>query len=46
MGVFDAIPQDGTPITAVELAEKLGTDKELLGELPFLAVTAKSLSQG
>jgi hypothetical protein len=32
MGVFDAIPQDGKPITATELAGKLGVDKELLGE--------------
>jgi hypothetical protein len=32
MGVFDAIPQDGMPITATELAGKLGVDKELLGE--------------
>jgi hypothetical protein len=32
MGVFDAMPQDGKPITAAELAGQLGVDKELLGE--------------
>jgi hypothetical protein len=32
MGVFDTIPQDRKPITAAELAGKLGVDKELLGE--------------
>ena len=33
MGVFDAIPADGSSITATELAQKLNTDKNLLGEL-------------
>jgi hypothetical protein len=32
MGVFDALPQDGSPATAAALSEKLGVDKDLLGE--------------
>jgi hypothetical protein len=32
MGVFDTLPQDGKPMTATELAEKLGIDRELLGK--------------
>jgi hypothetical protein len=39
MGVFDAVPEDGKSITAAELAEKLGVDKELLGESSCRATT-------
>jgi hypothetical protein len=38
MGVFEAIPQDGKPITATELSESLGVDKDLLGTLLHLAI--------
>ncbi|OBT66502.1 hypothetical protein VE03_03651 [Pseudogymnoascus sp. 23342-1-I1] len=33
MGVFDAIPVDGSPTTATELAQKLNVDKDLLVRL-------------
>lgn len=33
MGVFDAIPIDGSSTTATELAQKLNADKDLLSEL-------------
>jgi hypothetical protein len=35
MGVFEALPMDGTPVTATAISEKLGVDKDLLGELPI-----------
>lgn len=35
MGVFDAMPRDGEPITAEDLSQKLGVDRELLGKLKF-----------
>lgn len=33
MGVFEALPLDGTPVTATVLAENLGVEKDLLGGL-------------
>jgi hypothetical protein len=33
MGIFQAVPTDGTSVTAASLAEKLGVEKELLGTL-------------
>jgi hypothetical protein len=32
MGVFEAIPLDGSPVDATELSKKLNVDKDLLGE--------------
>lgn len=32
MGIFEAVPMDGSSVTATVLAEKLGADKDLLGE--------------
>lgn len=32
MGVFDALPTDGSSSSATALAEKLGVEKELLGK--------------
>jgi hypothetical protein len=31
MGVFQAVPTDGTSVTATSLAERLGVEKDLLG---------------
>lgn len=31
MGVFDALPVDGSGMSAPELAKKLGVDENLLG---------------
>jgi len=44
MGVFDTIPQDGKSMTAAELAEKLGVEKELLGEQQWLATVTRNIS--
>jgi len=35
MGVFEALPMDGSPAAAANLAENLGVEKELLGEFCF-----------
>lgn len=32
MGVFDALPTDGSSSSATTLADKLGVEKELLGK--------------
>lgn len=34
MGVFDALPTDGSEMSAEELAKKLGVDEILLGLCP------------
>jgi hypothetical protein len=31
MGVFDALPVDGSPATATALSDELGVEKDLLG---------------
>ena len=35
MGVFEALPMDGSPITAASLSAILGVEKELLGSSKF-----------
>jgi hypothetical protein len=35
MGVFEALPVDGSPATATNLAETLSVEKDLLGEFYF-----------
>jgi hypothetical protein len=38
MGVFDALPQDGSSATASTLAEKLGAEKDILGRFGLSSI--------
>jgi hypothetical protein len=42
MGIFQALPMDGSSATAASLSEKLGVEKDLLGKLPIPANLLKS----
>jgi hypothetical protein len=46
MGVFDAIPVDGSSTTATELAQKLNVDKNLLGKLSQIVLAVEICDPG